>query len=154
MSTLTISTSRWSPWLTVADRYQQLCIAKRGDKNRNGTLLKALKRAENDFETTFCFSRRSITAWALTISNPDTTVCLQAVDYFLWALQRLYETKVHQATGEITREPYLHILIIGRIFSSRSMRVRGLAQAAQFLMDSSTAALFDNSYNEKSKYHE
>jgi hypothetical protein len=84
---------------------------KRGNKNRNAALLQALEDAEKDFETTFGFSRGGITAWALTISNPETTVCLQAVDYFLWALQRLYEPKIHPVTGEITREVrYLHAL--------------------------------------------
>jgi hypothetical protein len=39
-----------------------------------------------------------------TISNPETTGCLQAVDYFLWALQRFYEPQVHSATGEVTRQ--------------------------------------------------
>jgi hypothetical protein len=34
-----------------------------------------------------------ITAWTLTIRNPETTVCLQAVDYFLWALKRLDEPR-------------------------------------------------------------
>ena len=94
----------------VADRYH-LCMAKRGNKDRNAALLQALEHAEMDFETTFNFSRGGIAAWTLTISNPETTVCLQAVDYFLWALQRLYEPKVHAVTGEIIREPrYLNAL--------------------------------------------
>jgi hypothetical protein len=94
----------------VADRYQ-LCIAKRGNRNRNAALVQALEHAEKDFESTFGFSRGGIAAWTLTISNPETTVCLQAVDYFLWALQRLYEPKVHPVTGEITREArYLNAL--------------------------------------------
>jgi len=94
----------------VADSYQ-LCIAKRGNKNRNAALLQALEHAEKDFETTFGFSRGGIGVWTLTISNPETTVCLQAVDYFLWALQRLYEPKAHPVTGEITREArYLNAL--------------------------------------------
>lgn len=94
----------------VADAYQ-LCIAKRGSKNRNAALLQALQHAEADFERTFGFSRGGIAAWTLSISNPETTVCLQAVDYFLWALQRFYEPRVHQVTGEITREDrYLNAL--------------------------------------------
>jgi hypothetical protein len=31
-------------------------------------------------------------------------VCLQAVDYFLWALQRFYEPQVHPVTAEVTRQ--------------------------------------------------
>ncbi|MGO8678125.1 MAG: DUF3800 domain-containing protein [Limisphaerales bacterium] len=87
----------------IADRYQ-LCIAKRGNKNRNAALLQALEHAESDFEGTFGFSRGGIAAWTLIISNPETTCCLQAVDYFLWALQRFYEPQVHPATGEVTRQ--------------------------------------------------
>jgi len=87
----------------MADRYQ-LCIARRGNKNRNAALLQALERAEADFERTFGFSRGGIAAWTLTISNPETTVCLQAVDYFLWALQHFYEPHVHPTTGEVTRQ--------------------------------------------------
>src|ERR1035438_526714 len=96
---------------TMLFRSYHLCIAKRGNKNRNAALLQALEHAEGDFENTFGFSRGGIAAWTLTISNPETTVCLQAVDYFLWALQRLYEPKVHAVTGEIIREPrYLNAL--------------------------------------------
>ena len=87
----------------VADRYH-LCIAKRGNKNRNAALLQALEHAEGDFENTFGFSRGGIAAWTLTISNPEATVCLQAVDYFLWALQRFYEPQVHPVTAEVTRQ--------------------------------------------------
>ena len=31
-------------------------------------------------------------------------MCLQAVDYFLWALQRFYEPQVHPVTAEVTRQ--------------------------------------------------
>lgn len=98
-----LTRSLFSRFHQVADRYH-LCIAKRGNKNRNAALLQALEHAERDFESTFGFSRGGIAAWTLTISNPETTVCLQAVDYFLWALQRFYEPQVHSATGEVTRQ--------------------------------------------------
>jgi len=87
----------------MANRYQ-LWIAKRGTKGRNAALLQALENAEGDFERTFGFSRGGIAAWTLSISNPKTTVCLQAVDYFLWALQRFYEPRLHPITGELTRQ--------------------------------------------------
>lgn len=64
----------------------------------DAALLQALEHAEKDFESTFGFSRGGIAAWTLTISNPETTVCLQAVDFFLRALQRFYEPQVHQVT--------------------------------------------------------
>jgi Protein of unknown function (DUF3800) len=98
-----LTRSLFAKFHQVADRYQ-LCIAKRGNKNRNAALLQALEQAEEDFENTFGFSRGGISAWTLTISNPEATVCLQAVDYFLWAVQRFYEPKIHKETKEITRQ--------------------------------------------------
>jgi hypothetical protein len=98
-----LTRSLFSKFHQVADRYQ-LWIAKRGTKDRNTALLQALENAEGDFERTFGFSRGGIAAWTLSISNPKTTVCLQAVDYFLWALQRFYEPQVHPTTGELTRQ--------------------------------------------------
>lgn len=94
----------------LADRYE-LSIAKRGKKDRNLALKTAIGHAEQDFEGKFGFSRGGINAWDITISNPTTTVCLQAVDYFLWALQRFYEERQHPTTGEKIREDrYLNML--------------------------------------------
>lgn len=42
--------------------------------------------------------------WQITISDPVQTACLQTVDYFLWAVQRFYEIRVNQVTGEAIRE--------------------------------------------------
>lgn len=94
----------------LADRYD-LYIAKRGNKDRNLALKTAIEHAEYDFENKFGFSRGGIRAWDITISNPTTTVCLQAVDYFLWALQRFYEEREHPTTKEKIREDrYLKML--------------------------------------------
>jgi hypothetical protein len=41
------------------------------------------------------------------ISDPDTTVCLQAVDYFLWVLQRFYEARSESKSHE---DRYLKML--------------------------------------------
>ena len=98
-----LTRSLFAKFHQVADRYH-LCIAKRGNKNRNAALLQALDHAEGDFERAFGFSRGGIAAWTLTISNPEANVCLQAVDYFLWALQRFYEPQVHPVTTEVTRQ--------------------------------------------------
>lgn len=87
----------------LADRYE-VCIAKRGSKDRNHTLQSAIEQAERDFEQTFGFSRGGKDAWQITISNPQKTICLQAADYFLWALQRFYEVRRHQQTNEEIRE--------------------------------------------------
>ncbi|MDD5463095.1 MAG: hypothetical protein PHG00_15940 [Methylococcales bacterium] len=44
--------------------------------------------------------------------RPERKACLQAVDYFLWALQRFYEQRLHTYTGaELPREDrYLNLL--------------------------------------------
>ena len=94
----------------LADRFD-LCVAKRGKSDRNQALTAALEHAERDFEANFGFSRGGVGAWNITISNPETTVCLQVVDYFLWAVQRFYEEREHQTTGEKIREDrYLNLL--------------------------------------------
>jgi hypothetical protein len=101
----------------IADEYH-VWIAKRGQKDRNGALLTALAHAERDFVSNFGFSRGNSDAWKLQISNPKLAPCLQAVDYFLWALQRFYEPRNHPHTGEILREDrYLNLLMpqIGEI---------------------------------------
>lgn len=74
----------------LADRYA-LCIARRGHKDRNQALTLAIEHAERDFEASFGFSRGGTDAWRITVSDPGTEACLQAVDYFLWAVQRCYE---------------------------------------------------------------
>ena len=86
-----------------ADGYK-LWIAKRGNKDRNAALRTALEHAETDFAQSFGVSRGGADAWHTTITNPTETVCLQAADYFLWALQRFYEPRTHPETGEITHE--------------------------------------------------
>lgn len=94
----------------VASRYE-ICVAKRGAKDRNQAIRTAIEHAERDFEENFGFSRGGGDAWGITISNPKVTVCLQAVDYFLWAVQRFYEARPHQVTGELMREDrYLKML--------------------------------------------
>ena len=87
----------------MADGYR-LWIAKRGNRDRNAALLSALEDAETDFAQSFGFSRGGTEAWQTVITNPRETICLQAADYFLWALQRFYEPRVHPETGEITHE--------------------------------------------------
>lgn len=94
----------------LADRYR-VCIAKRGTKDRNTGIRQALEHAEADFASAFGFSRGGADAWELEVSNPERTVCLQAVDYFLWALQRFYEPREHTVTKTSLREDrYLNAL--------------------------------------------
>lgn len=87
----------------MADGYR-LWIAKRGNKDRNAALRTALEHAEADFTHSFGFSRGGADAWHTVVTNPRETLCLQAADYFLWALQRFYEPRVHSETGEVTHE--------------------------------------------------
>jgi hypothetical protein len=102
--------SLFSKFHRLADRYE-LCIARRGHKDRNQAIAQALEHAEQEFEDKFGFSRGGSKVWRITISDPKTTVCLQAVDYFLWAIQRFYEVRYHPKTNEeIREERYLKVL--------------------------------------------
>lgn len=95
----------------MADKYD-LRIAKRGNKTRNAALRTALEHAEQDFANRFGFSRGGADNWHVTVTNPKETVCLQAADYFLWALQRFYEPRVSPETKEITHEDrYLNAML-------------------------------------------
>lgn len=95
----------------MADGYR-LWIAKRGNRDRNAALRTALEQAEADFAQSFGFSRGGANAWHTVVTNPRETVCLQAADYFLWALQRFYEPRVHPETGEVTHEArYLNAVL-------------------------------------------
>lgn len=87
----------------LADQYE-LYIAKRGNRERNQAIRIAIQAAEQEFEQKFGLSRGGDDAWHIIISDPKQTVCLQAVDYFLWAVQRFYEVRVHAETGEEVRE--------------------------------------------------
>lgn len=84
----------------MADEYI-VTIASRGRSNRNAALQEALRHAEADFESRFGFKRG---AWRLFISRPNLYPPLQAADYFLWALQRLYEPRRDERTGRDLRE--------------------------------------------------
>jgi len=117
----------------LADRYE-VCVAKRGSKDRNHALQSAIEHAERDFEQTFGFSRGGKDAWQITISNPQKTVCLQAADYFLWALQRFYEVRRHPQTSEEIREDrFLNMLWpqIGEIHDLNFGEARGTFFTAQ-----------------------
>jgi hypothetical protein len=66
-------------------------FARRGTSDRTAALLKALETARANF-------RRK---WGVTATSPIEVVpsytgldpCLQAADYFLWSLQRLFDRK-------------------------------------------------------------
>ncbi len=66
-----------------------ICFAKRGSRNRNQALREALKKANQTFLANFGFSNN--TEMEIASSTPEHEAGLQAVDYFLWAVQRFYE---------------------------------------------------------------
>jgi hypothetical protein len=67
----------------------EICFARRGKSDRTAALQLALDQARQTYEQTW--GVRSKTTVNLRASSPRENGGLQAVDYFLWALQRLYE---------------------------------------------------------------
>jgi len=66
-----------------------ICFARRGKKSRTKAFHNAIARAEARFESDYGV-RRSASV-TIVASTPPQSAGLQAVDYFLWALQRHYE---------------------------------------------------------------
>jgi hypothetical protein len=70
------------------DAGYQVCFARRGSKDRTDALKRALERARENFRRKW-----NITGTApieVSASQSADHPCLQAADYFLWALQRVY----------------------------------------------------------------
>ncbi|MDZ7965547.1 MAG: DUF3800 domain-containing protein [Nostoc sp. DedSLP03] len=72
------------------DEYN-ICFATRGFSDRTAALRKALEAARANFHRQCGIA--SIATINITATTPPHSPCLQAVDYFLWALQRLYERR-------------------------------------------------------------
>ncbi len=70
------------------ERYE-VTFATRGGSDRTRALAQALEGAKQDFSKSFDQEINSCVQ--VMSSNPERTPSLQAADYFLWALQRLYE---------------------------------------------------------------
>lgn len=87
----------------LADAYQ-VCIARRGQSDRNEALRVAIDHAERDFMAKYGFGRGGRDDWRIRVSTPKNDPCLQAVDYFLWAVQRFYEPRVAPKTGASLRD--------------------------------------------------
>lgn len=71
------------------DDAYEICFAKRGFSDRTAALQAALQSARQNF-----FEKWGVTSQApiqVIPNTPQSSPCLQAADYFLWALQRLYE---------------------------------------------------------------
>ncbi len=64
-------------------------FAKRGTSDRTAALNKALEKARRNFEQKWGIA--SDAPIRVTATTPKNCAGLQAVDYFLWALQRFYE---------------------------------------------------------------
>jgi hypothetical protein len=67
----------------------RICFAKRGNKTRNAAFREALEQGAAAFAQSFGFAHPAINDVAS--STPPHCPGLQAVDYYLWALQRFYE---------------------------------------------------------------
>jgi len=87
----------------LADRYA-VCVARRGQSDRNEALRTAIDHAERDFTTRYGFGRGGQDDWLIRVSTPKSDACLQAVDYFLWAVQRFYEPREDRETGKPKRD--------------------------------------------------
>lgn len=74
--------------LHKADVYN-IYFAKRGKADRTESLVKALERARERFYEKWGIVSNA--AVRISVGTPEQYAGLQAVDYFLWALQRLYE---------------------------------------------------------------
>jgi hypothetical protein len=68
-----------------------ICFAKRGNKSRNAAFRSALEEAAKEFKRSFGFAHPAKNN--VVSSTLPKTICLQAVDYYLWALQRFYERR-------------------------------------------------------------
>ena len=87
----------------LADTYL-VCVARRGQSDRNEAFRTAIDHAERDFAAKFGFGRGGKDAWAIRVSTPKGDACLQAADYFLWAVQRFYEPREDGKTGVSKRD--------------------------------------------------
>jgi hypothetical protein len=87
----------------LADTFE-VCVARRGQSDRNEAMRTAINHAELDFTANYGFSRGAEDAWRIVVSTPRNEACLQAVDYYLWGLQRFYEPREDQSTGLPKRE--------------------------------------------------
>ncbi|HXP59175.1 MAG TPA: DUF3800 domain-containing protein [Dongiaceae bacterium] len=94
----------------LADRYE-INVARRGNSTRNEAIKAAIALAEQDFERKFDFRRSQPEARKVTVLQSKEAPCLQAVDYFLWALQRFYEVKWDPKTRKKSLDPSSGLVI-------------------------------------------
>lgn len=73
------------------DDAYRIVFARRGTSDRTTALRKALENARNNFRRKWGIDAKA--PIEVIPSVPTRDLCLQAADYFLWALQRLFERK-------------------------------------------------------------
>ncbi|MFO1020289.1 MAG: DUF3800 domain-containing protein [Planctomycetales bacterium] len=71
------------------DAGYSIFFARRGNSDRTESLEKALQAARTSFRKKWGIAGGG--PIEILPGNPPEVICLQAVDYFLWSLQRLYE---------------------------------------------------------------
>ncbi len=67
----------------------RILFARRGKSLRQDALERAIRKAQRNFESTYGISADRPTT--LRSNYPSESAGLQVIDYYLWALQRLYE---------------------------------------------------------------
>jgi hypothetical protein len=72
----------------------QIAIARRGKEAREEALKQAINQAQKNFEAKWKISSNS--SILIELVYPSQVAGLQVVDYYLWALQRLYEREEDQ----------------------------------------------------------
>jgi hypothetical protein len=76
-------------WHGQTDQPSSVMFAQRGAKPRTQAFASAIKQAEETFEQTISSSNPTI--HSVTCAHSHEQLGLQAVDYYLWAVQRFYE---------------------------------------------------------------
>ncbi|MFP4500720.1 MAG: DUF3800 domain-containing protein [Candidatus Hydrogenedentota bacterium] len=117
----------------VADE-SYVCFAKRGARNRTAALHRALDLAKAEFARSFGYDMKG--EFRIECSAPARQAGLQAVDYFLWALQRYYERAesrfiefIWPQVGEVHDLDKLEKGRVGVIYSKKKPLVGGDAGA-------------------------
>ncbi len=100
-------------------------FSKRGKKNRTNALADAIEKAKLNFEKKY--NKRSDKPVNIISSSPKDKIGLQIIDYYLWALQRMFERK-EDRYFELLKDNYSLIIDLddkrkteyGEYYSSRN----------------------------------
>jgi hypothetical protein len=86
--------------LHLAD-VNEIVVARRGSKDRTKALMVAIHKAQTSFSAKW--GEREFGKVRLRTAQPSESAGLQAIDYFLWALQRLYERREDRFFAPLAR---------------------------------------------------